>query len=120
MTVSSDRLSTLLAELRQILEEERTILLSGSPERITGVVARKLTLAEAIERECAVPGAVAPSIETLSWLNRYNRENSVICSAMLRHMTQTIDKLRQHELHRSYGPDGEENSPPAQNPLGAA
>jgi flagellar biosynthesis/type III secretory pathway chaperone len=120
MTTSSDRLSTLLIELRQILEEERAVLLSGSPDRVTGVVERKLTLAEAIERECATPGAVAPSIETLTSLDRYNRENSVICTAMLRHLTQTIDKLRQYELHRSYGPDGAENNPPAQNPLGAA
>ena len=120
MTTSTDRLSGLLAELRQILEEERSILLSGSPDRITGVVERKLALAEMIEQECEVPGTVPPCIETLSWLGRYNRENSVICSAMLRHLTDTVDKLRQRELHRSYGPDGTETSPPAQSPLGAA
>jgi len=120
MTTRGDRLSVLLAELRQILEEERSILLSGNPERITGVVERKLLLAEMIDREAEIPGTAPPSVAILTWLDRYNRGNSAICSAMLRHMTQAIDKLRQHESHRSYGPDGAENSPPAQNPLGAA
>lgn len=120
MTTPIDRLSSLLAELRQILEEERAILLSGSPQRVTSVVQRKLVLAEMIERECGVPENEPPSMETLTWFARYNRENSIICSAMLRHMTRSIDKLRQHELHRSYGPDGTEQSPPAQHPLGAA
>jgi flagellar biosynthesis/type III secretory pathway chaperone len=120
MPKSSDRVSVLLAELRQILEEERTILLSGGAEQIGGVVERKLALAEIIESEFAAPGAIPPSVETLSWFERYNRGNSVICSAMLRHLTEAIDRLRRHELHRSYGPDGEENSPPTQNPLGAA
>jgi hypothetical protein len=84
------------------------------------VVERKLALAEMIETECANPADAPPNVETLGWLDRYNQENSIICSAMLRQMTRTIDKLRQHELHRSYGPDGAETSPPAQNPLGAA
>jgi flagellar biosynthesis/type III secretory pathway chaperone len=120
MTTTSDRTSTLLAELRQVLEEERAALLSGRPERLFRVVERKLALAEMIETECTKPAAVPPNLEILGWLDRYNQENSIICSAMLRHMTRTIDKLRQHELHRSYRPDGAENSPPAQNPLGAA
>lgn len=120
MTTPTDRLSSLLAELRQILEEERAILLSGSPQLVAAVVQRKLVLAEMIERECGVPENEPPSMDTLNWLARYNRENSVICSAMLRHLTRTIDKLRQHELHRSYGPDGTEQIPPAQHPLGAA
>lgn len=120
MTISMTSLPALLTELRQLLEEERAILLSGSPERITAVEERKLMLADSIERECAVPGTVVPSIETLIWLERYNRENSVICSALLRHVTQAIDKLRQHEPHRSYGPDGAEHNPAAKNPLGAA
>ena len=120
MTTRTDRLSSLLAELRQILEEERAILLSGDPHRVTGVVQRKLVLADMIERECGVPENEPPSVDTLTWLARHNRENSVICSAMLRHMTRTIDKLRQHELHRSYGPDGTEQSSLAQHPLGAA
>jgi flagellar biosynthesis/type III secretory pathway chaperone len=121
MPRSSDRLSSLLAELRQILEEERAILLSGTPQRISGVVERKLALAEEIESQFAAPAAITPSIvEILSWLERYNRGNSVICSALLRHMTEAIDRLRRHELHRSYGPDGAQNRPLTQNPLGAA
>jgi flagellar biosynthesis/type III secretory pathway chaperone len=120
MTTPSDRITTLMAELRQVLEEERGALLCGRPERLSRVVERKLALAETIETECTNPMAVPPNLETLGWLDRYNQGNSFICSAMLRHMTRTIDKLRQHELHRSYGPDGVENSPPAQNPLGAA
>jgi flagellar biosynthesis/type III secretory pathway chaperone len=116
MTTTSDRISTLLAELRQVLEEERAALLSGRPEPLSRVVERKLALAEMIEMECANPADAPPNVETL----RYNQENSIICSAMLRQMTRTIDKLRQHELHRSYGPDGAETGPPAQNPLGAA
>ena len=120
MATSTNRFSALLDELREVLEEERGILLSGSPERITAVVARKLSLAERIERECTENGTTAPSIDTLTSIARYNRENSVICSAMLRHLTRSIDKLRQHELHRSYGPDGAERSPAAQHPLGAA
>jgi hypothetical protein len=39
---------------------------------------------------------------------------------MIRHLTQMIDKLRQRECHRSYTPDGAENTPPTPNPLGAA
>ena len=120
MTTSTDELSDLLAELRQILEEERRVLLSGSPERISGVAERKLLLADAIESKCNTPGTVPPKLETLAWLDRYNRGNSVICAAVLRHLNQAIDKLRQSESHRSYGPDGAEINPPAPNPLGAA
>ena len=120
MTNPSTRLTEMLGELRQILEDERSILLSGNPARITVVVERKLLIAEMIECECKMPGVAAPSVETILWLDRYNRGNSVICSAMLRHLTQTLDKLRQREAHRSYGPDGEETSPQEQTPLGAA
>jgi flagellar biosynthesis/type III secretory pathway chaperone len=120
MTTSTDELSDLLAELRQILEEERRVLLSGNPERISAVAERKLLLADAIEKRCNMPGAVPPKLEILAWLDRYNRGNSVICSAILRHLNQAIDKLRQNESHRSYGPDGAEINPPAPNPLGAA
>ena len=120
MATTSDRISTLLADLRQVLEEERAALLSGRPEPLSRVVERKLALAEMIETECANPADAPPNVETLGWLDRYNQENSIICSAMLRQMTRTLDRLRQHELHRSYGPDGTETSPPAQNPLGAA
>lgn len=120
MTNPSTRLAELLGELRQILEDERSILLSGNPAWITVVVERKLLIAEMIERECKTLGVAAPSIETVLWLDRYNRGNSVICSAMLRHLTQTLDKLRQRESHRSYGPDGVETSTQEQNLLGAA
>ena len=120
MTISGNRLSNLLEQLWELLEEERRILLSGTPEQIIGVVGRKLALADIIEKEAAALAATAPTTETLSRLDRYNRENAVICSAMLRHMTRTIDRLRLHELHRSYGPDGVENTRPVQNPLGAA
>jgi flagellar biosynthesis/type III secretory pathway chaperone len=113
-------LSDLLFELRAILEEERRILLSGSPARIAGVVERKLRLAEAIETACDLPDSAPPSVETVISLDRYNRGNSVICAAMLRHLTRTLDRLRQRECHRSYGPDGAEHSPPAQSRLGAA
>jgi flagellar biosynthesis/type III secretory pathway chaperone len=117
---SGERLSDLLAELRDLLEEERRILLSGSPERIAGIAERKLLLAETIESASKKMGTEPPSTETLAWLELYNRGNSVICGAMLRHLTRTLDKLRQREFHRSYRPDGAENSPPGQNPLGAA
>jgi flagellar biosynthesis/type III secretory pathway chaperone len=120
MTSSSDKLPDLLVELREILEEERRVLLSGSPERIGGLAERKLLLAEMIEKKSKMPGMALPNLETLTWLDRYNRANAVICSAMLRHLTQTIDKLRRHDLHRSYRADGAETSPTTQNPLGAA
>jgi len=120
MTTPTDSLSVLLAELSQILEEERTVLLSGRPHRITSVVQRKLALAEIIERQCELPTSEPPSTEVLVRLARYNRENAAICSAVLRHLTNTIDVLRQRELHRSYGPDGAEHNPAAQYPLGAA
>jgi flagellar biosynthesis/type III secretory pathway chaperone len=113
-------LSDLLSELREILEEERRILLSGGPARIAGVVERKLRLAEAIEAAYRVPGAIPPSVETVISLDRYNRGNSIICSAMLRNLMRILDQLRQRECHRSYGPDGAEHSPPAPSRLGAA
>ena len=120
MTTTDGRLTELLLELRGLLEEERSVLLSGDPERITSIAERKLALAEAIETESAKPEAVAPGAEALRWLYRYNSENAVICSGVLRHLSQSLDRLRQHELHRSYGPDGVENNSTSQNPLGAA
>lgn len=120
MEASTDRLSILLAQLRELLEKEREAFLSGSPERIAALAQRKLALAEEIEREAADPGVAIPSTDTLSRLARYNRENGVICSAMLRHMTQAIDTLRRAEPHRSYRPDGSEHNPPAPHILGAA
>ena len=120
MSTSSNELLDLLAELREILEEERRILLSGNPERISSLAERKLLLAEMIEQKSTMPGMALPNQETMTRLDRYNRGNSVICSAMLRHLTGTIDKLRRHDLHRSYRADGAETSPNTQNPLGAA
>jgi flagellar biosynthesis/type III secretory pathway chaperone len=117
---SNDNLSALLNELQQLLEEERAVLLSGRPDRMSVVVERKLILAEQIERECTVPGIVTHSSAALARLSRYNRENSVICSAILEHLTKALDKLRRYELHRSYGPDGTEQSSSPQNQLGAA
>jgi flagellar biosynthesis/type III secretory pathway chaperone len=120
MTPENGRLAALLAELRQLLEEERAILLSGRPEGIAALAERKLIIADSIERQCQAPGLTPPSAEHLAWLARYNRENSVICSAILQHLTNAIDRLRRQEPHRSYGPDGAELSPSAPNPLGAA
>ena len=116
MTNPSTRLSELLDELRQILEYERSILLSGNPARITFVVERKLLIAEMIERECKMPGVAAPSVETVLWLDRYNRGNSVICSAMLRHLTQTLDKLRQREFSPVLRPKRRRDEPERAKP----
>jgi len=120
MADSSNTVSALIAELQQLLEEERSILLSGNPGQITGVVARKLVVAEKIDDECQKSGSAAASAEALIALDRYNRGNSIICSAMIRHLSQTIDRLRQRECHRSYTSDGAENAPLTPNPLGAA
>ena len=120
MRPHTDSLSPLLEELKRVLEEERQVLLAGHPERITAIAQCKLTLAEVIEEEAAQPGVSPPNLEMLASLARYNRQNAVICSALLRHMTQAIDRLRQHEPHRSYKPDGSESSPPAPHTLGAA
>lgn len=120
METSANPLAILLAQLRELLEQEREAFLSGSPERIAALAQQKLALADRIEREAAAPGAVAPSAGALAWLARYNRDNGVICSAMLRHMTQALDTLRRAEPHRSYRPDGSERNPPAPHTLGAA
>lgn len=120
MTTANDDLPALLGQLQHVLEEERRALLAGNPERITAMAQSKLTLAEVIEEETARPGAASPSRETLIALARYNRQNATICSAMLRHLTQAIDRLHRYEPHRSYQPDGSEKSPPAPHMLGAA
>lgn len=120
MAISSARLPALLDELRAVLEEERRTLVSGSAEAIGAVIRRKLALAEAIEAEATVPDTPLPELETLTWLARYNRENAIICNAMLRHLTASLDRLRRIDLHRSYNPDGSEQRPSAQHALGAA
>jgi flagellar biosynthesis/type III secretory pathway chaperone len=113
-------LATLLEELRRALEEERGILLAGDAEQINAITQRKMVLADAIERASTNLDHAAPVREDVRRLARYNRENSVICTAILRHMTAALDKLRQRDPHRSYGPDGAEHNPPSQRPLGAA
>jgi flagellar biosynthesis/type III secretory pathway chaperone len=110
----------LFAELQQLLEEERAALLGGRPDRIIEVVERKRALADKIDACAALPDATPPTIEVLTRAARYNRDNAVICSAMLRHLMQALDKLRRSEPHRSYRPDGSERNPPARHTLGAA
>ena len=118
MLNSAEPLAELLSALRHLLEEERSVLLSGCPERLAGVVERKLRLAETIEHQCETPHAAYR--EEILWLAGYNRGNAVICSAVLRQLTRTLDALRRRELHRSYCPDGAEASRSAQHPLGVA
>jgi hypothetical protein len=120
MDTPMDELFMMFAELQQLLEEERSALLGGSPDRIIAAAERKRALAEMIETQAAQPGAAPPEIDALARIARYNRDNAVICSAMLRHLTQALDKLRRHEPHRSYRPDGSERNPPARHTLGAA
>ncbi len=115
-----DSLAALLDELRAVLEDERRTLLAGRPERIQAVTRRKLALAERLEGHAGLPGAAAPDIAALAALARYNRENSVICAAMLRHLTEAVDRLCQIDLHRSYNPDGSEARGSAQQALGDA
>lgn len=115
-----DRLSELLARLRQALEDERRALLGGVPERIAAAVERKLALADSLEAEKPTGAAVAAQVRCLADLDRYNRENAVIVSALLRHMTQALDELRRHDAHRSYQPDGTERNHPPSHTLGAA
>jgi flagellar biosynthesis/type III secretory pathway chaperone len=118
MSNAPDR-SGLAEELRELLIEERRLLLGGSPETLQEVVRRKLVLAEAIER---APQEPPVPLETVAALDRYNRENAIICGTMLRHLTEALDTLRQQNgLHRSYKLDGtEERNSAAPQILGAA
>ncbi len=113
-------LSALLDALRRVLEEERQTLLSGIPARLQLVTQRKLDLAEAIEQETRPGTTPLADLNQLKALARYNRENSVICSAILRHMTAALDRLRQRDPHRSYRADGSEHNPPSGRLVGAA
>jgi flagellar biosynthesis/type III secretory pathway chaperone len=115
-----DRLSGLLRELHEVLEEERGMLLSGRPQRVVRAVERKLQLAAEIESAWARTGIARPDRETVLRLDSLNRGNAVICSAVLRHLTRTLDRLRRGDSHRSYRPDGGEAQPPAPGRLGAA
>jgi hypothetical protein len=67
-----------------------------------------------------VPGTKRPDPALLQPLARYNQENAVICAAMLRHLTAAIDRLRRQDPHRSYNPDGSEQSHSSRHALGAA
>jgi hypothetical protein len=120
MDLAMNELFLMFAELQQLLEEERAALLGGSPDRIIAAAERKRALADQIEAQAAQPETPPPSAEALARVARYNRDNSVICSAMLRHLTQALDKLHRSEPHRSYRPDGSERNLPARHSLGAA
>jgi len=113
-------LAALLDELRDLLTEERDALLSGNPERITELAHRKLVLAEQIDATWQGAGAPGAAAEAIASLDRYNRENSIICAAMLRHLRGALDVLRRQPLHRSYTIDGSERNPAASQVLGAA
>jgi flagellar biosynthesis/type III secretory pathway chaperone len=120
MANAGETLAELLSELHATLEEERRVLLSGRPAPIAEIAERKLRLAERIEAASGLAGAGSPDAQTMVALDRYNRGNAVICAAMLRHLTRTLDRLRQCDCHRSYGPDGAERGPATQGRLGAA
>lgn len=115
-----NRLFELLADLQQALDDERAALLSGRSQQIAAVAERKRALLDRIEAEAAPPDAPPPDPDQLVGLSRRNRENAMICAAMLRHLTQAVDKLRQFEPHRSYCPDGSERRRASRNPLGCA
>jgi flagellar biosynthesis/type III secretory pathway chaperone len=120
MTTSSERLGELIDELREVLEMERRALLSGTPETINAVTQRKMLIADMIDQTSTELGTLRPGPEVLRPLQRYNQENAIICATMLRHLTDAIDRLRRQDPHRSYRPDGSEQSRPAQHALGAA
>lgn len=120
MTEPENPLPSLLNELRRILEQERQTLMTGNPEGINAITQRKLALAKEIEAAWSAGPRPAPSTQLMTWLARYNQENAVICTAMLRHLSAALDRLRLHEPHRSYGPDGNEHTIPSPQVLGAA
>ena len=120
MTATAENLHELIKELRDVLERERQALLSGTPEAIRTVTQHKTLVADLIDRAMLDPEAPRPDPALLRPLARYNQENAVICAAMLRHLTAAIDRLHQQDPHRSYNPDGSEQSRSAQHALGAA
>ena len=120
MEAPNPQLAELIGELRAILEEERRALLSGSAEAIGAIAQRKSAVAEWIEEATAAPGTQRPSAEMLTPLARYNQENGMICATMLRHLTDAVDRLRRHEPHRSYKPDGSEENRALLSKIGAA
>ncbi len=120
MATPAEHIVELVEELREALAEERRALLSGAPEAINAAAQHKAQIAEAIDEASLVPGTLPPASDTLLPLVRYNQENGIICAAMLRHLTAALDRLRQHDPHRSYRPDGSEQNRSAQHALGAA
>jgi len=120
MATPSERLDELIDELRELLELERRALLSGTPTSINEVTQRKMLVADMIDQTSMEPGIPRPDPEALRPLLRYNQENAFICATMLRHLTDAIDRLRRQDPHRSYRPDGSEQSRSAQHALGAA
>ena len=120
MAMPKESLAQLIDELAGVLAEERQALLSGTPESINAAAEKKSRVASRIEQATGAPGAPQPNADSLTALARYNQENAVICDAMLRHLTDAIDRLRQIDLHRSYNADGSEQSPQARHALGAA
>jgi len=116
----AERLAALVDELREVLEEERRVLLSGTPAVIGAITQRKMLIADLIDQATLVPGTPRPDPTLLRPLMRYNQENAVICAAMLRHLTAAIDRLRRQDPHRSYNPDGSEQNRSSQHALGAA
>lgn len=113
-------LAAVLDELRRVLEDEREILLSGFPARLEEVIQHKHALADAIEDMTRPGTTLLLDLHQLQALARYNRENSIICNAILRHMTAALDRLRQNDPHRSYRADGSEQNPPSGRLVGAA
>ena len=120
MATPAEHLAELIEELQELLEEERRALLSGTAAVINTVTERKMQLADRIDQATTVPGTPRPNRDALLPIARYNQENAIICAAMLRHLTAAIDRLRRQDHHRSYRPDGSEQSRSAQHALGAA
>lgn len=120
MTTAAEHLRELIDDLRDLLVEERRVLLSGTPEAIGAITQRKTMLADLIDEATFTPGAGRPSPDLLRPLARYNQENAIICAAMLRHLTAAIDRLRRQDPHRSYNPDGSEQHRASRHALGAA
>jgi flagellar biosynthesis/type III secretory pathway chaperone len=120
MAQPTRHLAELVDDLRDVLETERSALLSGTPGAINEITRRKMLVADLIDQATMVPGTPRPDPRLLEPLARYNQENAVICAAMLRHLTAAIDRLRHQDPHRSYGPDGSEQTRSAQHALGAA
>jgi flagellar biosynthesis/type III secretory pathway chaperone len=116
----AEQLAELIDDLRDVLEDERQALLSGTAEAINSATQRKIAVAERIEQAITVLGAPRPNAALLVPLLRYNRENAVICSTMLRHLTAAIDRLRRQDPHRSYTADGGELTRSSRHALGAA